>query len=81
MTSDLLPFFTLLTDMNHTIKHLRRVADLVATVDIDAVLATVSLENHESESLTLEFYAAAMKLQRVAAIVELLADAEATDGV
>jgi len=77
MPSDFPPFFTLLTDMNHTIEHLRRVADLVASVDIDAVLANVSLENHESATdLALEVYAAATSLQRVAAIVEGLADAE-----
>ena len=57
--------------MTGTIGHLRNVADLVASIDIEAILVAASLGNHESATdLALEVEAAAASLREVAALVE-----------
>ena len=57
--------------MNGTIGHLRNVADLVASIDIEAILAEASLTDHESATdLALEVEAGVAALRKVAALVE-----------
>ena len=57
--------------MNGTIGHLRNVADLVAALNIEAILAEAGLSSHESATdLALEVEAGVAALREVAALVE-----------
>ena len=57
--------------MNGTIGHLRNVADLVAALNIEAILAEAGLASHESATdLALEVEAGVAALREVAALVE-----------
>ena len=57
--------------MNGTIGHLRNVADLVAALNIEAILAEARLASHESATdLALEVEAGVAALREVAALVE-----------
>jgi hypothetical protein len=57
--------------MNGTIGHLRNVADLVAALNIEAILAEARLSSHESATdLALKVEAGVAALREVAALVE-----------
>ena len=57
--------------MNGTIGHLRNVADLVAALNIEAILAEAGLSSHESATdLALEVEAGVAALREVVALVE-----------
>ena len=62
--------------MNGTIGHLRTVADLVAALNIEAILAEAGLSSHESATdLALEVEAGVAALREVA---QLILDVETT---